>query len=92
MQDGTKTEHHGHKTGSMLPQSLLLPDGTPLLMDWKDLQPIVRFSRATLHREVNAGRFPKPITVSAQKTAWIRHDVEKWVATRIAVRDKGVAA
>lgn len=65
----------------------MLPPETPLFLDWKDLKPIVRFSRATLHREVNAHRFPKPITTAAQKTAWLKPDIEKWIAGRIAARD-----
>lgn len=72
-------------------QSLLPPD-TPLFLDWKDLKPIVRFSRATLHREVNAKRFPAPITTAAQKTAWLKPDIEKWIAGRIAARDAGAGA
>lgn len=71
----------------------LLPSGLPWLLDWKDLQPIVRFSRATLHREINAGRFPRPINVAAQKTAWLKSDIEKWVGDRIAAaRGKGPAS
>ncbi|TPJ52736.1 AlpA family phage regulatory protein [Mesorhizobium sp. B2-6-4] len=65
----------------------LLPPEMPLFLDWKDLKPIVRFSRATLHREVNARRFPAPITTAAQKTAWLKPDIEKWIAARIAARD-----
>ncbi|RWF79004.1 MAG: AlpA family phage regulatory protein [Mesorhizobium sp.] len=75
-----------NETASTGQHSILSPD-IPLFLDWKDLKPIVRFSRATLHREVNANRFPKPITTAAQKTAWLKPDIEKWIAGRIAARD-----
>jgi predicted DNA-binding transcriptional regulator AlpA len=73
-------------------QLSILPAETPLFLDWKDLKPIVRFSRATLHREVNAKRFPAPITTAAQKTAWLKPDIERWIAGRIAARDGEQAA
>lgn len=82
MQDGTQQEQSGTEK-----ETRHLPSETPLFLDWKDLKPIVRFSRATLHREVNANRFPKPITTAAQKTAWLKPDIEKWIAARIAARD-----
>lgn len=87
MLDGTHTEQTGTEV-----EHGLLPPGTPLFLDWKDLKPIVRFSRATLHREVNARRFPAPITTAAQKTAWLKPDIEKWIAGRIAARDAGARA
>ena len=87
MLDGTYTEQTGTEE-----EHGLLPPGTPLFLNWKDLKPIVRFSRATLHREVNARRFPAPIIMAAQKTAWLKPDIEKWIAGRIAARDAGARA
>lgn len=60
----------------------------PPLLGWRELQPIVGFSRATLHREMNACRFPRPIMIAAQRTAWPRQDIENWIAARVAARDR----
>lgn len=42
------------------------------------LQHHVPFSAATLWRLVRAGRFPRPIKVTDQITAWRCSDIEKW--------------
>lgn len=43
------------------------------------LQNYVPFSAATLWRLVKAGRFPRPIKVTNQITAWRCSDIEDWV-------------
>lgn len=42
------------------------------------LQEHVPFSAATLWRLVNAGKFPKPVKVTDQITAWRRSSVLRW--------------
>lgn len=43
------------------------------------LQRHVPFSAATLWRLVNAGKFPKPVKVTEQITAWRVSDVKEWL-------------
>ena len=42
------------------------------------LQEYLPFSAATLWRLVNAGKFPKPVKVTDQITAWRVSDVQAW--------------
>lgn len=42
------------------------------------LQEHVPFSAATLWRLVNAGKFPKPLKVTDQITAWRASDIKEW--------------
>ena len=42
------------------------------------LQRHVPFSAATLWRLIKAGRFPRPIKVTNQITAWRCSDIEDW--------------
>lgn len=42
------------------------------------LQEHVPFSAATLWRLVNAGKFPQPVKVTDQITAWRSSDVQAW--------------
>lgn len=44
------------------------------------LNGIVPFSAATLWRNVKNGTFPKPVKVSQRVTAWLRADIEAWLA------------
>lgn len=42
------------------------------------LEEYVPFSAATLWRLVNAGKFPKPVKVTDQITAWRVSDIVSW--------------
>lgn len=42
------------------------------------LQEYVPFSASTLWRLVNAGKFPKPVKVADQITAWRASDIREW--------------
>lgn len=48
-------------------------------------------SRSSILRDVPAGRFPAPIKLGENSVGWLRVEVEKWLADRIAERDKAVA-
>lgn len=63
-----------------------VPAEAPGLLTWEDLQPIVNFSRTTLHRELHAGRFPKPLKISAMRRAWLKSDIERWFEEKVAAR------
>lgn len=54
-------------TNSFIRQKLLLTEYVP-------------FSAATLWRLVNAGKFPKPVKVTDQITAWRVSDIENWAS------------
>ncbi len=47
---------------------------------------IAGFSAATLWREVNAGRFPAPIRISANRKGFLESEVHAWIASRAASR------
>lgn len=44
--------------------------------------PLVPVSHATLWRWVRDGKFPKPVKLSANVTAWRAADVQAWLAAR----------
>jgi predicted DNA-binding transcriptional regulator AlpA len=45
-----------------------MPDDT--LISLRDVLPMIQVSRTTLWRMVNAGNFPKPITVGTRLNRW----------------------
>ncbi len=49
----------------------------------KHLLPLLGFSAATLWRKVKEGKFPKPVKLSENITAWQIKEVEKWIQGRI---------
>ena len=44
-------------------------------------------SRATVYRLVQAGEFPKPVTLTGARTAWVETEVTAWMQARLAGRD-----
>jgi prophage regulatory protein len=44
-------------------------------------------SRATLYRLVAAGALPRPIRLSPNMVGWLAHEIDAWIAGRIAERD-----
>jgi prophage regulatory protein len=52
----------------------------------------VHYSKPHLWRLAKAGRFPKPIKLSAVRNAWIEEEVDAWIEARLVERDKAGAA
>jgi len=52
----------------------------------------IALSKVQLWRLERAGKFPRRVTVSAQRIAWIESEIDAFVAARIAARRQPVAA
>lgn len=50
----------------------------------KHLPLVVGFSYVTAWRKRRAGTFPAPIRISVGRVAWLRSDLEQWLAERQA--------
>lgn len=48
----------------------------------KHLQLVVGFSYVTAWRKRRQGTFPAPIRISVGRVAWLRSDLEKWLAAQ----------
>jgi len=59
------------------------PENLTMLRQWHVLG-IVPVSQATLKRWVRAGKFPAPIKLSENVSAWKEADVRAWVDARAA--------
>ena len=44
---------------------------------------IAGFSAATLWREVQAGRFPAPVWISANRVGFVESEVRAWISSRV---------
>ena len=40
-------------------------------------------SRAALYAEIAAGRFPRPVRLSANRVAWPESQVDSWIAAKV---------
>ena len=57
------------------------------LLDYAALQERgIRYSKAHLWRLWTAGKFPRPIKLSASRNVWLESDVDAWIKSRLAER------
>jgi len=63
------------------------------LLDYAALQDRgIRYSKPHLWRLWTAGKFPKPVKLSASRNVWPEAEIESWIRAWIAERDKGSAS
>ncbi len=51
----------------------------------------IRYSKPHLWRLWTAGKFPKPIKLSASRNAWLESDIDAWIESRVAERNCAAA-
>ncbi len=58
------------------------------LLSIDDLAPFVReVSKPAIYAWIRAGRFPRPVRIGPNMSAWLLSEVEAWQRARIAERD-----
>ena len=45
-------------------------------------------SNTTIHREIHAGRFPKPVALGRRAVGWFEHEIVAWLDARMRGRDE----
>jgi len=48
-------------------------------------------SRSTIYRAESRGQFPKHVKIGEHASGWLAHEVDAFIAARIAQRDKEAA-
>lgn len=41
----------------------------------------------TMYSQISEGAFPRPIQLSKRRVAWLKRDLDEWLAGKIAARD-----
>lgn len=68
-----------------MPQSVATPvPGTLSLERLPQVQARTQLSRSEIYRRIAAGRFPSPIKLGSNITAWDSREVDLWIQARIA--------
>jgi len=49
----------------------------------------VGLRRSTLYQRIAEGTFPAPVRLGARSVGWLAHEVERWLADRVAARGAG---
>ena len=55
----------------------------PELVTWSELVPWIKLSKSTIQRLIRKGAFPKPISLSKNRVAFLEGDVLNWLNTRL---------
>ena len=63
-----------------------LPKAADRFLPKPEVLRIAGFSAATLWREVKAGRFPRPIAISANRVGFLESEVHAWIEARVGSR------
>lgn len=58
--------------------------GPQRLIRWPEVAARVGFSAMHIWRLEKAGRFPRRVNIGPNSVAWVEHEVDTWVADRIA--------
>jgi prophage regulatory protein len=48
----------------------------------KDVIERVRLSRSTIYRQIAAGTFPSPYSLTEHRSGWLESEIEEWSASR----------
>jgi prophage regulatory protein len=65
--------------------------GTPLIT-WRELRDLVPYTRQHVLRLEKKGKFPRRVHVGDARIAWVRNEVERWMASRVEARDRSQTA
>ena len=44
--------------------------------------------RSSIYREIATGQFPAPVKLGERASAWPEHEINGWIAERIAARER----
>lgn len=58
------------------------PPRSGRLLSRPEVEAETRLSRSTIYRQVDAGKFPRPIRVGIRAVAWWESDINHWKNSR----------
>lgn len=67
-----------------------LPKGTLVILRLAQVKARTGRSRSSIYADIKAGRFVAPIRIGLRAVGWPEHEVEGWIAARIADSRGGV--
>ena len=59
------------------------------LLKAQDVADLTSMSRSHLHRLARDGKFPKPMKISENRSAWLESDVQDWISECIRKHHAG---
>jgi len=63
----------------------------PRLIRRQEVEQRVGLCKASIYNRINAGAFPKPISIGGGRVAWLEGDIDQWIGERLAEAGRDVA-
>jgi prophage regulatory protein len=61
-------------------------DDTPMLLSIKSVTVMTSLSRTAINRYRSEGRFPAAVPLGDKRIAFVRSEIVRWIAERVALR------
>jgi prophage regulatory protein len=64
------------------------------LLPYDELKPAkgITYSKPQLWRLEKRGEFPRRVALGAARVAWVEHEIDEWIVSKIRERDSAEAA
>lgn len=56
----------------------------PRLIRYSEVIKRVGLCKASIYNRMNAGQFPRPISIGGGRVAWLESDIDTWITERLA--------
>lgn len=58
------------------------------LLRLKAVMEATGLGRSSIYKFIAQGTFPKPVPLGDRAVGWVDHEIEEWIADRVADRDR----
>ena len=49
----------------------------------RDVERLTSLRKSTIYALIQRGEFPKPVTITARRVAWVSSEIQAWIAVRV---------
>lgn len=61
---------------------------TLVILRRKQVEARTGLSRSSIYAAISAGTFPAPIALGEKSVGWLEHEIDGWIAARVAASRK----
>ncbi len=49
----------------------------------KEVLKVTSLGKSTIYEMIQRGDFPKPVTITARRVAWVSSEIQAWIGSRV---------
>lgn len=62
------------------------------LLKIKDVMDKTGLGRTSIYKYIGLDQFPRPVPLGEKRVAWVEHEIEEWIMTKVQQRDVSATA